>query len=64
MGSIGVWNVWTVVGQCRNSRKCEGNVQDTEDELRTTMNDESKLPSEICCRLVIASPTISMYLSY
>ena len=64
MGSVGVRNVWTVVGQCRNDRKREGSVQDTEDKLRTTTNDESKLPSEICCGLVNTSPTISMYLFY
>jgi len=64
MGSIGVRNVWTVVGQCRNGRKREGDVQDTQDELRTTTNDESKLPGEICCGLVNTSPTISMYLLY
>ena len=64
MGSVGVRNVWTVLGQCRSSRKREGNMQETEDELRTTTNDESKLPSEICCGLVNTSPTISMYLFY
>ena len=64
MGSVGVRNVWTVLGQCRNDRKREGSVQDTEDKLRTTTNDESKLPSEICCGLVNTSPTISMYLFY
>ena len=50
MGSVGVRNVWTVLGQCRSSRKREGNMQETEDELRTTTNDESKLPSEILLR--------------
>ena len=64
MGSVGVRNVWTVVGQYRNDRKREGSVQDTEDELRTTTNDESKLPGEIFCGFVNTSPTISMYLLY